>query len=107
MNPAWTGTAPKQGVRRSPTLRAMVVTPVAPHFTLDRSLVLTDTQEVTVEVAPDRAGALVIDGQDVGRLPPGGTVRCTVAERPVRVVRNEPQTFGGILRFRLLADRAR
>ena len=24
---------------------------------------------------------------------------------PVRVVRNEPQTFGGILRFRLLADR--
>ena len=32
-------------------------------------------------------------------------VTCTVAERPVRVVRNEPQTFGGILRFRLLADR--
>jgi hypothetical protein len=28
-----------------------------------------------------------------------------VAERPVRVVRNEPQTFGGILRFRLLAHR--
>ena len=89
----------------APTLRAMVVTPVAPHFALDRSLVLTDEQEVTVEVAPDRSGVLVIDGQEIGRLQPGATVTCTVAERPVRVVRNEPQTFGGILRFRLLADR--
>jgi NAD+ kinase len=91
----------------APTLRAMVVTPVAPHFSLDRSLVLTDTQEVRVEVAPDRSGALVIDGADVGRLAPGATVACRVAPQPVRVVRNEPQTFGGILRFRLLADRNR
>ncbi len=90
----------------APTLRAMVVTPVAPHFSLDRSLVLTDEQTVRVEVVPDRAGALVIDGQEVGRLQPGATVTCTVAARPVRVVRNEPQTFGGILRFRLLADRS-
>jgi NAD kinase len=78
---------------------------VAPHFALDRSLVLTDEQEVTVEVAPDRSGVLVIDGQEIGRLQPGDSVTCTVAQRPVRVVRNEPQTFGGILRFRLLADR--
>ena len=91
----------------APTLRAMVVTPVAPHFSLDRSLVLTDAQEVRVEVGPDRSGALVIDGSDVGRLAPGATIACRVAPRPVRVVRNEPQTFGGILRFRLLADRAR
>jgi NAD+ kinase len=91
----------------SPTLRAMVVTPVAPHFSLDRSLVLTDDQEVCVKVAPGRAGALVLDGQDMGRLQPGATVTCAVAERSVRVVRNEPQTFGGILRFRLLADRGR
>jgi NAD+ kinase len=91
----------------APTLRAMVVTPVAPHFSLDRSLVLTETQRVAVAVAPDRAGVLVIDGAEVGRLEPGATVTCVVAARPVRVVRNEPQTFGGILRFRLLADRAR
>jgi NAD+ kinase len=89
----------------APTLRAMVVTPVAPHFSLDRSLVLAEEQAVTVEIAPDRAGVLVIDGLEIGRLQPGATVTCTVADRPVRVVRNEPQTFGGILRIRLLADR--
>ena len=89
----------------APTLRAMVLTPVAPHFSLDRSLVLTDQGEVVVEVVPDRAGALVIDGTEVGRLQPGAIITCKVAAHPVRVVRNEPQTFGGILRFRLLADR--
>ena len=83
----------------------MVVTPVAPHLSLDRSLVLSEDQEVRIEVVPDRAGALVIDGADVGRLQPGSVVTCRVAAKPVRVVRNEPQTFGGILRFRLLADR--
>jgi NAD+ kinase len=91
----------------SPALRAMVVTPVAPHLSLDRSLVLTDDQEVTVEIAPDRSGALVIDGQDVGRLGPGSTIACQVAPRSVRVVRNDPQKFGGVLRVRLLADRGR
>ena len=55
----------------APTLRAMVVTPVAPHLSLDRSLVLEEHQEVRIEVVPDRAGALVIDGADVGRLAPG------------------------------------
>jgi NAD+ kinase len=91
----------------SPGLRAMVVTPVAPHLTLDRSLVLTDTQRFTVEIAPDRAAALVIDGQEVGRLEPGTTITCRVAERPVRVIRNDPHGFGGMLRARLLADRER
>jgi NAD+ kinase len=89
----------------SPGLRAMVVTPVAPHLSLDRSLVLTDSQRVTVSIAPDRAAALVIDGQEVGRLEPGSTVTCRVALRPVRVVRNDSYGFGAMLRFRLLADR--
>jgi NAD+ kinase len=89
----------------APALRAMVVTPVAPHLSVDRSLVLTDTQEVMVRIAPDRTAALVIDGMDVGRLEPGSTVTCSVALRPVRVVRNDPHGFGAMLRFRLLAER--
>jgi NAD+ kinase len=89
----------------APALRAMVMTPVAPHLSLDRSLVLTDAQRMTVEIGPDRAAVLVIDGQEIGRLQPGATITCRVEPRSVRVVRNEPQKFGGILRVRLLADR--
>lgn len=91
----------------SPAMRAMVVTPVAPHLSLDRSLVLTDEQSVSVEIAADRAAALVIDGQEIGRLEPGTIITCRVAARPVLVVRNDPRGFGGMLRVRLLADRDR
>jgi NAD+ kinase len=91
----------------SPELRAMVVTPVAPHLSLDRSLVLTDQQLFAVEIAADRAAVLVIDGEEIGRLEPGSTVTCRVAARPVRLVRNDPHGFGGMLRVRLLADRAK
>jgi NAD+ kinase len=89
----------------SPALRAMVVTAVAPHLSLDRSLVLTDEQPICVEIAADRAAVLVIDGQEVGHRAPGTTITCRVAPRSVRVVRNDPQKFGGMLRVRLLADR--
>ena len=91
----------------SPGLRAMVITPVAPHLSLDRSLVLADHQRVSVRIAPDRVAALVIDGMDVGRLEPGSSVTCHILERPVRVVRNDTHGFGAMLRFRLLADRER
>jgi NAD+ kinase len=91
----------------SPALRAMVVTPVAPHLSLDRSLVLTEEQTFCLEIAPDRGAVLVIDGQEFGRLEPGTTVTCKVSPRSVRVVRNDPQKFGTTLRVRLLADRSR
>jgi NAD+ kinase len=91
----------------APALRAMVVTPVAPHLSLDRSLVLTDEQSFCVEIVPDREAVLVIDGQEVDRLDSGTTITCKVAPRSVKVVRNDPQKFGGMLRVRLLADRTR
>jgi NAD+ kinase len=68
--------------------------------------VLTDSQRFTVEIASDRAAVLVIDGEEIGRLEPASTVTCRVARRPVRVVRNDAHGFGGMLRVRLLADRA-
>ncbi len=91
----------------APSLRAMVVTPVAPHLSLDRSLVLTEDQVLCVEIVPDRGAVLVIDGEEIGRLEPSTTISCQLAQRSVRVVRNDPQKFGGMLRVRLLADRGR
>ncbi|MGH9083739.1 MAG: NAD(+)/NADH kinase, partial [Acidimicrobiales bacterium] len=52
----------------SPRLPAMVLTPVAPHLSIDRSLVLREDQVVTVRVLPGRPAVLVIDGREVGRL---------------------------------------
>ena len=82
----------------APGLPAMVVTPVAPHLAIERSVVLRDDQVVTVEVMPERPAVLVIDGRDVGRLAPGTRVDCSIARRPLRVVCPSARGFAGTLR---------
>jgi NAD+ kinase len=91
----------------SPGLRAMILTPVAPHFSLDRSLVLDDRQVVEVHVVQERPAALVVDGQDAGRLAPGSLVTCRVAERPIKFVRAAERGFASGLGQTLLPDRSR
>ncbi len=88
----------------APSLRGMVVTPVAPHLTLDRSVVVGPEHVVTVEILPERPAALVVDGLEAGRLAPGRVVSARVADRPVRLVTTRPPSFGGLLR-RTLARR--
>ncbi|HLG67706.1 MAG TPA: NAD(+)/NADH kinase [Acidimicrobiales bacterium] len=85
-------------------LRAMVVTPVAPHLTLDRSLVLHPDQTVEVRIRDGRPAVLVVDGREAGRLEPGSVVTCRVAREPVRLVTLAKRGFGSLvqaaLRFR-------
>src|SRR6185437_1292569 len=85
----------------APSLRAMVLTPVAPHLSIDRSLVLPPDQVVTVTVDPPRPAVLVIDGREVGRLSPGAEVMCRVAAEPVRFVSLGERGFAGLLRTTL------
>ncbi|MGH9093412.1 MAG: NAD(+)/NADH kinase [Acidimicrobiales bacterium] len=85
-------------------MRAMVLTPVAPHLSIDRSLVLPPDQEVTVRVDGGRPAVLVVDGREVGRLSPGAEVRCRVAPEPVRLVTLGERGFAGLLRRTLTLD---
>ncbi len=79
----------------SPSLRAMVVTPVAPHLSLDRSLVLTDTQRVTGgdRAEPGRRARHRRTGDGPARawfdrdLPGPDPPRTGRAERPPRIRR--------------------
>lgn len=81
----------------SPRLRAMVVTPIAPHLTLDRSLVLHPDQTVTVRIRDGRPAVLVVDGNEAGRLAPGDEVSCRVAAEPVRLVTMGHQGLGRLI----------
>jgi NAD+ kinase len=89
----------------APRLAAMVVSPVAPHLSFDRSLVLGPDQEVRVGVAPERPVALVVDGQELGRLEPGAVVTCRLAPRPVRLVAPGGTGLGALLRDTLAGRR--
>ena len=91
----------------SPTLRSLVVTPIAPHLGFDRSVVLDVDQEVTVTIEGDRPAVVVIDGRTVARIPPGSSIACRTAAEPVRFVTLAPQGFGTLLRNTLAAERDR
>ncbi|MDA8355208.1 MAG: NAD(+)/NADH kinase [Actinomycetota bacterium] len=78
----------------APGMRAMIVTPVAPHFSIDRSMVLDASQSVTITVTASRPAVLVVDGRSVGRLEPGSEVRCRLADEPLRLVHAGKRNLG-------------
>lgn len=88
----------------SARLPAMILTPVAPHLSMDRSLVLPPDQEVAVRVDGGRPAVLVVDGREVGRCSPGATVTCRVADEPLRFVSLGERGFAGILRRTLCPE---
>lgn len=70
----------------SPSVDALILTPVAPHMVFDRSIVLDASQSVVLEVLGDEAGLLSADGRDAIELPVGARVRIGAAERRARFV---------------------
>jgi len=71
----------------SPSVDALVVTPVAPHMVFDRSIVLNATQQVSLSVVGDEPGLLSADGRATIELPVGAAIRIRASDRPARFVR--------------------
>ncbi len=70
----------------APSIDGFVMTPVAPHFVIDRSVVLGGEQELTLGVVGERPAVFVVDGVSVAILGPGQTVRCRRHSRRLKVV---------------------
>lgn len=79
------------------TLHVMVLTPVAPHFTIDRSIVV-DSEKVVRLVATDKPALVVADSNVIGTLQPGDAVLVRQSPNPVRVVRSRSFEMGFRLR---------
>ncbi|MHB1517005.1 MAG: NAD(+)/NADH kinase [Acidimicrobiales bacterium] len=90
----------------SPLLRALVVTPVAPHMLFDRPLVLAANERLELEVLEPRDAVLVVDGTTIATLRPGSTIRCEAGTRAARLVTLGTRSFHDIVRAKFhLADR--
>ena len=85
----------------APSIPAMVMTPVAPHLAIDRSVVLRADQQASVRVLPPRPAVLVVDGREAGRLSPGAEVVCRVAPGCLRMVSTGDRVFARRLRHAL------
>lgn len=90
----------------SPELRALVVTPVAPHLLFDRSLVLDPADSLRLTVLDGRPAELVVDGLSRGVLDEGATVICRAGVHDARLVSFHESHFLGILKAKFgLPDR--
>ncbi len=92
----------------SPHLDALVFTPVAPHMTFNRSLVLSMEERVGILVL-ERSGqvAVSVDGQLRGVLDPGDWATVYAGPRRTKLVRLAAPDFLGRVRDRFgLADSA-
>ena len=84
-----------------PTLRNLVVTPVSPHLSVGRAVVLAEGCTITITVRTDHQAILSADGQTEVELLEGDCVRVRASERNCHFVRLQPQTYF----YRDLAER--
>jgi NAD+ kinase len=90
----------------SPNMRALVLTPVAPHLVFDRSLVLGPEETVALTLLEGPAASLVLDGSRVLPLAEGDAVYCSAADVAARFVTFGDRDFHAVLRSRFsLSDR--
>ncbi|MEX2236251.1 MAG: NAD(+)/NADH kinase [Dehalococcoidia bacterium] len=86
----------------APDMKAIIVTPVAPHLSLGKSLVLSASASLELRVATDHLAVMNVDGQGELYLASGGDVRITASPHVARLLRvGEPNDFYTHLSTRL------
>lgn len=70
-----------------PTLRNLLLLPVAPHLSVDRALVLAEGASITVELARGDEAVLSVDGQPPEAMELGDRVAVRASEHSLRFLR--------------------
>jgi NAD+ kinase len=85
-----------------PGLRNLLIVPVAPHFSVDRAVVLHEGSTVRITVRTDHQATLSMDGQTPVDLQDGDRVEVRAGEHTVQFVRlQDPGYFYRDLRRRM------
>lgn len=86
-----------------PGLRNILVVPVAPHLSMDRSIVLSEGSTVAVVAEPNATDEvyLIVDGRSVANIQAGDVVRVTSSTFSSRFVRMRERNYF----YRSLLDR--
>ncbi len=79
------------------TLPVMVLTPIAPHFTIDRSIVVGGDKVIRLN-AVTKSAEVVADGRTIGSIEPGESISVSRSPKPVRVVETRRFELGFRLR---------
>jgi NAD+ kinase len=89
-----------------PVVDALVLTPVAPHSLLSRSLILAPDALVSVEVAIDRPARVNVDGSEVCLVEPGGAIELRRGPERIRFLTLGRHPFPQAVRHQFGLDHA-
>lgn len=70
-----------------PELRNMLLVPICPHLSLERTIVLADGATVTIQVESTREGVFIVDGIIRIELQPGDRIDLTISPHVAHFVR--------------------
>ncbi len=76
-----------------PEVEALVLTPIAPHSLLSRSIVVSPDAEITVTVEIDRPARVNVDGQEIATVEPGASVVVSRGSRATRFMTLDTHPF--------------
>ena len=78
-----------------PRLEDILLTPIAPHRALERSLVLPSSSTIEIQLSSEYPAVLTIDGQIETQLEDGDRVTVTVSPHRCKLVRTQPASYFG------------
>jgi NAD+ kinase len=77
----------------SPRAGGMIITPDAPHGLLDRSVVVTEHEHLTVELLPGAAVSVEVDGRLLGHAERGAQFSSSAQPGVAQIVRLQAEGF--------------
>jgi NAD+ kinase len=78
-----------------PGLEDILLTPIAPHRALERSLVLPPSSTIEIRLSSEYPAVLTIDGQIETQVEDGDRVTVTVSPHRCKLVRTQPTNYFG------------
>jgi NAD+ kinase len=86
----------------SPDLNVLVITPICPHTLHNRSIVVSEKDEVRIDICEDNKEIMLsVDGQDSYRLNPGRVVKIRSSSCVTNLVKLKQRSFFDVLRRKI------
>ena len=86
----------------SPELNVLIITPICPHTLHNRSIVVSEKDEVRIEICEDNPEIMLsVDGQDTYRLAPGKVVKVRSSSCVTNLVKLKQRSFFDVLRRKI------
>jgi len=76
-----------------PRVRAMIITPIAPHLSLLGSMLVPDNSAVEITIESDYPALISMDGQVEFSIMSNDSVRVTTSDKVSRFVRTRPKNY--------------